>query len=230
MGKKLAPLKPGQVVRRTKSGEPEWGPAMHELMQAHPDTPNPKRPGMNRSYAAFVLNLFLVPPKLGGHKAGRGAAEAARLAGFGTETSNAETMASIAYQLRSDPLVQAAIAEEVVNHIKGAAPEVVQHLMSVADDAFHKDRVKALGMLLDRSAPIQTMHTVTVKRESDLFDDLGRLARLMRYLHESGVPRAGLIAKFGSAQTPLIDRVISGQPIDADFQEVDGTEGLEDVL
>jgi hypothetical protein len=236
--RKLVPLKPGQVRRTTKPDAPEFGPAMQALPD---DVPNPTNPKVTRSWRAFVLNLFLVAPSLGGERAGKGASEAARLAGFGAYypdgsfKSTPDSMSSIAWKLRHDPRVQLAIQEEVRNHIRGAAPEVLSRLLHVADDTFHKDHVKAIGMLLDRSAPIETMHTVKVEHK-DVFDDPGRLAALMRFLIQSGATREGLISKFGNASAPMIDRVLSGQPIDAEFDEVetpevsDGTEGLEDVL
>ena len=142
----------------------DWGAAMKAL-------PSDR-------HRAFVLALYQVSP---GHGAN---VKAAKLAGFGTSRSSPESWSSIAYALAHDERVQEAIHEMDQKMIRAAAPRALRAMVGLIEDPEHKDHARAIGMALDRTHPVQTVHTVNVNQRktvvvttAEVLDRINQLAR-----------------------------------------------------
>jgi hypothetical protein len=122
---------------------PDYGPAMRALA--------------NDRQRAFVCALFDAPTKDGR------VIYAARAAGYGTETSSNKSLSVIGSRLNVSDKIQAAIAEESQRRMRGLAPSAVKALERLIDDPTHRDHARGLAMILDRSYPLQTTHTVRVE-------------------------------------------------------------------
>lgn len=121
-----------------------------------------------------------------------------------------------AHRLAHDPLVQEALREEAHRRLGASVISATSTLISIAESdvlVSTKDRLKAIDMILNRTGlPAQTevKHTV-IKRTSD----------------EDIVDRIKMLAgKLGLDAQKLLGRPI----VDAEFEEVGSTEGLEDLL
>lgn len=120
----------------------------------------PAMAALNERQRGFVSALFAVP---GGHGA---PTRAARLAGYGTPTSSAQTMASISSRLCSDEKIQLAIQEESRKYITTLGPLAVRALTNLVLKPSHKEHGRALGILMDRVLPVATTHTVRVEHDA----------------------------------------------------------------
>jgi hypothetical protein len=120
----------------------KWGPAMAAL-------PSDR-------HRAFVLALYQVKPGYGAH------VTAAKLAGFGTSTSSAKSWSVIASRIVHDEAIQAAMREEDEKRIRASAPRAVRALAHLVETPDHRDHARAIGMVLDRVHPVETMHRVMV--------------------------------------------------------------------
>ena len=91
---------------------------------------------------------------------------AARRAGYGTpdgKTTN-NALSVIANRLVHDDRVLEAIAEYSRRVVRGAiTPEAVFAVKQAIRDPRHKDHIRAAAMVLDRTDPLQTTHTVRVE-------------------------------------------------------------------
>jgi phage terminase small subunit len=116
-----------------------WGPAMKAL---------------NEKQRRFVLALYQVKP---GHGA---QVKAARLAGYGTPNSSAASWAALASRLIHDERVQAAFREHDQKVLRAATPRALLALHGMVEDPGHKDHARAVGMVLDRVHPVETVHHV----------------------------------------------------------------------
>lgn len=114
----------------------------------------------NDRWRAFVRALYQVKP---GHGA---QVRAAKLAGFGTETSTPETMAVLASRLAHDERVQAALAEEDRKHIRASAPRAIRALSSLIENPNSRDHARGIAMVLDRVHPAETHHSVHVEHNA----------------------------------------------------------------
>jgi phage terminase small subunit len=119
--------------------EPEWGPAMRAL---------------NEKQRRFVLALYQVKPGYGAQ------VRAARLAGYGTPSSSPESWAALASRLIHDEKIQAALREHDQKVLRAAAPRALRALHGMVEDPEHKDHARAVGMVLDRVHPVETVHHV----------------------------------------------------------------------
>jgi hypothetical protein len=111
-------------------------------------------------HRAFVRALYTVRP---GHGA---QVKAATLAGFGTAESKPASMATIASRLAHDERVLEAIAEEDKKYIRSRAPRALSALGRLIEDPRHKDHARGIAMVLDRTAPVETQHTVKVQHDA----------------------------------------------------------------
>lgn len=154
----------------------------------------------NDRWRAFVLALYEV-------KAGWGAkARAAKLAGFGCETSTSQTMAGIGNRLMHDERILEAIHEVDAKRIRGIAPRGVRALEHLIETPGHRDHARAIGMLLDRVHPAETVHNVNVKH--DVTPDFRETAQVHARIAE-------LTAKF---RVPL--PAPAADVIDGEFSEI----------
>lgn len=122
----------------------------------------------------FVRALYQVKP---GHGSG---VKAAKLAGFGTSSSSAQSMATIASRLLHDERVQQAIAEEDQKRIRGTAPRAISALQRLVEDPKHRDHARGIAMVLDRVHPA----TQVVKHEHDASPVLMATATVLARIHE----------------------------------------------
>ena len=111
-------------------------------------------------HRAFVRALYTVRP---GHGA---RVKAAKLAGFGTPQSSPQSMATIASRLSHDERVLAAIAEEDQKYIRSSAPRAIGALSRLIENPRHKDHARGIAMVLDRTMPLETQHTVKVQHDA----------------------------------------------------------------
>jgi phage terminase small subunit len=146
--------------------EPDWGPAMAVL---------------NDRQRAFVLGLYQVRP---GHGA---SVRAARLAGYGTPQSSAETMATIASRLVHGEKIQAALREHDGKVLRASAPRALLALHGMVENPEHKDHARAVGMVLDRVHPVETIHHVKSEHQHVLVATDEVLARIRMIADRVGV-------------------------------------------
>jgi hypothetical protein len=146
-------------------------------------------------HRAFVRALYTVRP---GHGA---KVKAAKLAGFGTEESSARSMATIASRLAHDERVLAAIEEEDKKYIRSSAPRALSALGRLIEDPHHRDHARGIAMVLDRTAPVQTQHTVKVQHDAS--DRLVATAAVLKRIAELAM-QAGLDV---DRMPPLLDAV-----------------------
>ena len=111
-------------------------------------------------HRAFVRALYQVKP---GHGAN---VKAARLAGFGTETSTPQSMATIASRLSHDDRVLAALHEEDQKRIRASAPRAIRALESLIEDPTSRDHARGIAMVLDRVHPAESVHHVKVEHDA----------------------------------------------------------------
>jgi hypothetical protein len=142
------PRKPAKARREVEPLEPidaQDGPKMKAL-------PSDR-------HRAFVRALYQVKP---GHGA---SVKAAKLAGFGTPTSSPQSMATIGSRLAHDERVLDAILEEDEKHIRSSAPRALRALSHLIETPSHKDHARGIGMVLDRTYPVESVHNVKIRHD-----------------------------------------------------------------
>jgi hypothetical protein len=138
------------------------GPAMQALPSAR--------------HRAFVCALYTVRPGWGA------SVKAAKQAGFGTPTSSAQSMATIASRLRHDDRILAAIAEEDQKYIRSSAPRAMSALVRLIENPKAKDHARGIAMVLDRTMPVEQLHTV--KHEHDVTANAMNTAQTLQRIAE----------------------------------------------
>jgi len=175
--RELAPLEPTDAV---------FGPAMALL---------------NERQKLFVQAFFASPKKHGA------ATFAARAAGYGSPTSSAQSMASIASRLCSDSRIQDAIQEESRKYVTTMGPAAVRALKNLISTPGHRDHGRAVGILMERIAPVESTHTVRVSHDAtESFKDTAKVYERI----------AELAAKF-SVRLPA-PRLIEGSAVEINSQ------------
>jgi phage terminase small subunit len=138
----------------------------------------------------YVHALFEAPKSYGS------GVFAIKMAGYGTASSSRQSLAQLAYQLNSDPKIQAAISEVSQQHLTVLGPAAVRALRRVLDNPKHRDHGRALGIVMDRVAPQNSTHTVKVEGEVKI--TAAEATRVMDRIEQ-------LCAKFGVAlPTPKV--------------------------
>jgi hypothetical protein len=132
-------------------------------------------------HRAFVRALYTVRP---GHGA---RVKAAKIAGFGTETSSAGSMATIASRLSHDERVLAAIAEEDQKFIRSSAPRAMGALSRLIEDPRHKDHARGIAMVLDRTMPLETIVKVNHDATPAFKTTIEVLARIEQLALRAGI-------------------------------------------
>ena len=130
----------------------------------------------------FVLALYQILPGYGAH------VKAAKMAGFGTETSSAKSWSVIASRLAHDEKILAAIREEDEKRIRASAPRAINALTRLIENPEAKDHARGIAMVLDRVHPTES--TLTVKH--DVTPAFQNTAEVMKRIAE-------LAAKFNIA-------------------------------
>ena len=88
---------------------------------------------------------------------------AARKAGYGTPTSSTRSLGNIAGRIIHDDDVQAAIKEHSHRVMRAIPPEAIRALKRLIADPSHRDHMRAIAAVIDRTDPLQTLHTVKVE-------------------------------------------------------------------
>src|SRR5260370_12518834 len=132
------------VMTRALARKEDWG-QLGPAMQALP----------NDQWRAFAEAYATKKPAHGM------LVEAAREAGFGIG-STPTIMAKIAWRLANDDRMIAAIAELSRKIIRVGSTEAANAVLALLRDPKHKDHGRGLGMVLSRSDPIATLHTMEV--------------------------------------------------------------------
>jgi hypothetical protein len=88
---------------------------------------------------------------------------AAQRAGYGTPTSSPRSLCVIAGRIVHADEVQEAIAEHSHRVMRTIPPEAIRALKELIRDPKHRDHMKAIAAVIDRTDPLQTLHTVKVE-------------------------------------------------------------------
>jgi phage terminase small subunit len=144
----------------------------------------PAMQALTEKQRKFVLALFDAPKM---HRAGT---FAVRSAGYGNEHTKPNTLHVIASQLRSDPKVQAAIAEVSTQYLVTLGPHAVHATKKLLADPKHRDHGRAIGIVMDRVVPI--LSTAVVKVEGEVKLSTAETAQIMNRIEQ-------LAAKFAVA-------------------------------
>ena len=95
-------------------------------------------------------------------------------------------------KLLKDPRVTAAIRSEVQRRIRTLGPEAVQSLTEIAGDPVHKDRLKAVNVILERIDPVATKidvsHTHVINHTKTALEHLERLRDSLKSVGMSSFP------------------------------------------
>jgi phage terminase small subunit len=155
-------------------------------------------------------------------------AQAARRAGYGTPTSTPLVMTQIGSRLSKRPHVAAAIASEAKRHLRTLGPKAVSGLQAVMNDPNHRDFLKAIRTVLDRSDP--AVQVVDVKHTHEDHDALA--IEQLKTLRALGVAHAKLIDVFGSFGLERIAALARsrGEITDVEYSEVLAIEHKPDPL
>jgi hypothetical protein len=165
-------------------------------------------------HRAFVRMLYEMPPGYGfGSKA-------ARASGWGTETSSAQSMATIASRLLHDERVLEAIHEEDAARIRASAPRAIRALSQLIETPSSKDHVKGIQMVLDRVHPAETRHHVEVHHTVD--HDAEAIAQL-RLFKTLDVPRSKLEEVFGPIGLTRYERKLELEDAKKSPRLIEGT-------
>jgi phage terminase small subunit len=132
----------------------------------------------------------------------------ARAAGYSAESENG--LRVTAHRLAHDEKIQAAMHEEAQRRMNVGGFIGVSVAAEIATDPIHKDRLKAAGMLMDRSGlHAKSEHTVKVQDQSRTEEAL--LERAKQLAGELGFNQADVLKAIGV--------------IDAESREVEEWEG-----
>jgi hypothetical protein len=128
-------------------------------------------------HRAFVRALYQVKP---GHGAN---VKAAKLSGWGTPSSSAQSMATIASRLAHDERVLEAIRQEDEKRIRSSAPRAIAALSALVENPKSKDHAREIAMVLDRVHPVETTDLVKVEHNAtpnfkETAEVLARIAEL----------------------------------------------------
>jgi len=125
-----------------------------------PEKLGPAMAALNEKQREFVRQLYLQRPGFGVF------ARAARAAGYGTASSSAASIATIACRLKSSELILAGIAEEDKAHIRAVAPRAIHALERLIETPSDRDHMRAVATALERTNPIETTHHISVEHRA----------------------------------------------------------------
>jgi len=151
---------------------------------------------------------------------------ALRAAGYEGTPASLNTMA---WRIFSDDRVRAAVKEECMRRIDISEPELYSTAMGILRDTSEKaaDRLRAVGMVWDRSNPVMSRHKIEVEHHLTAPE-----IELQHYraLQKLGAPRDAFLARFGPNGLPRVEALVAadeakrlqveGDVIAADYEEV----------
>lgn len=198
-----------------------------EIKLPEPENMGPAMKALTEKQRAFVVAYF--------HTGSRMKATAA--AGYAMGTPDSSQGRVMAWQVWHSAKVQAAIKEFASENVLSTlVPMAMKAWEEIIDDPSHKDRAKAVGMVLDRTgmhAKMETVHTVTENREE-------RVLKIIRICKELGMDPKKFIggaSDFVDADFEVVQReeakLVDISPVFASAEASDpehSTDGLEDIL
>jgi phage terminase small subunit len=152
----------------------------------------------NDQQRAFVFNLCREKPRRGALVA------AARKAGYCANSTPA-IAAKFAWKLSRDPRVLAAITEESRKILFCAFPEAGNALVNLIRDPDHRDHGRAIAMLLDRTFPSESRHTMEITHRT--IDPDQEALEELRAAKALGASREKLVELFGGNYLPRLERL-----------------------
>ena len=115
---------------------------------------------------------------------------AARKAGYGTPNSSTRSLGNIAGRIIHDDAVQDGIKEHSHRVMRAIPPEAIRALKKLIADPSHRDHARAIAMVIDRTDPLQTLHTVKVEDHRPASPE--NIAKVLERIDELA-RRAGLL-------------------------------------
>ena len=176
------------IAKKRREPQPEDGESLAAL-------PSDK-------WRSFCFHYLMQAPRHGA------ATSAARAAGFGTPTTRPIVMARYAHRLLQDPRIQRALMDESKKMLRAHAPEAVNALLAIVRDVRHKDHVRGVQMLLDRTDSVELHSTVHHQVEVNHTDEA---LRELAFLKKHGVDRAALEAMFGYSGLSRYEALLAEQ-------------------
>jgi predicted DNA-binding WGR domain protein len=152
----------------------ELGPAMRAL-------PNDRWRNMVRFYVADTKHGALT--------------RAARKAGWGRPNTKAQTLSKQAWALSRDERFIAAVSEECQRLLRIGQPEAVAALYNVIRDPKHRDHMRAVALVLDRTDPLISKHIVDVTHHK--VDPDREALEQLKALRKVGATREKLLELYG---------------------------------
>lgn len=154
----------------------------------------------------------------------------AKMAGYtGTEKS----IRVQAFRLAHDDKIQAALTEQAQRRMKTGAIMATGTLLSIASNPVHKDQLKAAVEILNRTG----LHAKTeqVVTHEHTINDKAMIAKIVELARGLGMEPKKLLGQYGVTVDAEFEEVKtitteSALPARDEDDEVDGTEGLEDLL
>jgi hypothetical protein len=144
------------------------------------------------------------------------AAQAARAAGCGTETSTAQTMATLGMRILDRPKVQDALRVLYKRAFRSLGPVSLMAVKDILASPTHKDRLKAAVLVADRLDLVETKIAMTVEHK---FDPVKVTIELLQGYKKQGWTREMLLTEFTEFELAHFEKLIKeAAPIDAEFK------------
>jgi hypothetical protein len=151
--------------------------------------------------------------------------QAARLAGFGKNSTPHDLSATTQNLLRSQRVID--LIEEVARkQIRSSAPEAIAAVCEIIADSEHRDRLKAANVILERIEP--TMQRLDVRVKHETVDRDAEAVAYLRKLKSLGVSREQLEQELGYSDLPRYERLLQLEDaknalpvIDAEYAVID---------
>lgn len=141
----------------------------------------------------------------------------------GYSASSVSVITAESSRIAHRPKVILAMREEAERRLTQGALLAAVAIMEIAGDPMHKDRFKAASRLLDQNGlVVTTKHEVHIRDDRTTQQLIDKATDLATRL---GMDPAKLLGTY--KQTPQLP---APEPIDAEFEEIGSTEGLEDLL
>lgn len=134
-------------------------------------------------------------------------------------------------RLMSQDHILLALHEEADKRLRAGALLGVSVMMEIAADPTHKDRLRAAGMIADRVGfHAKTEHKVTVEKPTDDIEIVQRIVDLGKSLGLSDEAIKGMIGNNVAVPIGLLAAPGDSNVVDAEYEEVGTSDGLEGVL
>jgi hypothetical protein len=138
--------------------------------------------------------------------------EALRRCGYGG-TNAARSLRNLhceASKFFADRRVRAAIREECLARLEYIEPEILENVRAIGNDEKVKpaDRLRALGMIWDRSRPVESTHRIEI--EHHLTNDERDVAHYVA-MKKMGVGPDAFLRRFGAAGIARVEAMVAAE-------------------